>query len=82
MSDLSNVRWLCGFTGSNGWAVLTPDEVVLVTDGRYGEQAAAELSGHGVSGTVRVGRTRAAVLDELAARRSPRSTGSASRTPT
>ncbi len=65
VSELSNIRWLCGFTGSNGWAVLTPEEVVLVTDGRYGEQAAAELADHGVSGTVRVGRTRAAVLDEL-----------------
>jgi Xaa-Pro aminopeptidase len=66
VSDLSNIRWLCGFTGSNGWAVLAPDEVVLVTDGRYGEQARAQLAAAGVDGSVRVGRTGAALLDLLA----------------
>ena len=24
VSDLTNVRWLTGFTGSNGWVVLGP----------------------------------------------------------
>jgi Xaa-Pro aminopeptidase len=67
VSDLSDIRWLCGFTGSNGWAVLTPDGVVLVTDGRYGDQGAAQLAAAGVDGSVRVGRTGAALLDELAA---------------
>ena len=67
VSDLSDIRWLCGFTGSNGWAVLTPDEVVLVTDGRYGDQGTAQLAAAGVAGSVRVGRTGAALLDELAA---------------
>lgn len=71
VSDLSNVRWLTGFTGSNGWAVLTPDEVLLVTDGRYGEQGAAQLAEHGVAGSVRAGRTRAAVVDELRAAVAP-----------
>lgn len=67
VSDLSAIRWLCGFTGSNGWAVLTPDEVVLVTDGRYGDQGAAQLAAAGVDGRVRVGRTGAALVEELAA---------------
>ena len=39
VSDLTNIRWLTGFTGSNGWVVLTRDALTLVTDGRYGEQA-------------------------------------------
>ena len=33
ISDLTNVRWLTGFTGSNGWLVLTPHEVVLKVHG-------------------------------------------------
>ena len=38
-----SVRWLTGFTGSAGTALLTSDELVLVTDGRYREQAEAEV---------------------------------------
>ena len=55
ISDLTNVRWLTGFTGSNGWALLTPDDIVLVTDGRYGDQAAAQLALAGVEARVLVG---------------------------
>ena len=44
VSDLTNVRWLTGFTGSNGWAVLTPGSLTLVTDGRYGVQAEAQMA--------------------------------------
>ena len=36
VSGASTRRWLSGFTGSNGDVVVTPDRVVLVTDGRYG----------------------------------------------
>jgi Xaa-Pro aminopeptidase len=43
-TDLVDVRWLTGFTGSNGWAVVTADELVLGTDGRYGERARAEAA--------------------------------------
>lgn len=39
-----NVRWLCGFTGSNATLLLAADRRLLVTDGRYAEQAAAELA--------------------------------------
>jgi len=37
-----NIRWLTGFTGSNGLVLLTPDAVHLVTDGRYRDQARHE----------------------------------------
>ena len=67
VTDLSNIRWLTGFTGSNGWALLTPDEVVLITDGRYGEQARSQMSTAGVDGRVIVGLSGAAMLDSLAA---------------
>lgn len=71
ISDLVNIRWLTGFTGSNGWVLMTPNEVVLVTDGRYGGQATAQLSDAGVSGRVVVGLSGAAILDALAAEVAP-----------
>ena len=40
----SNIRYLTGFTGSAGVVVVTGDDMVLVTDGRYTEQAADQLS--------------------------------------
>jgi Xaa-Pro aminopeptidase len=39
VTNLTNVRWLTGFTGSNGWVAILPDRLVLGTDGRYGERA-------------------------------------------
>jgi Xaa-Pro aminopeptidase len=42
--DLTDVRWLTGFTGSNGWVVVTADGVTLGTDGRYGDRARAETA--------------------------------------
>ena len=27
ISDLTNIRWMTGFTGSNGWVVLTPEHL-------------------------------------------------------
>ena len=38
-----NVRYLAGFTGSAGALVVLPDRAVLLTDPRYGEQAALEV---------------------------------------
>jgi Xaa-Pro aminopeptidase len=37
-----NVRYLCGFTGSNAALIATPRRSLLFTDGRYTEQANAE----------------------------------------
>lgn len=43
VSALPDVRWLCGFSGSNGLLVVTSDKATLVTDGRYREQASHEV---------------------------------------
>ena len=44
--DLANVRWLTGFTGSNGAVLVGPDgDAVLATDGRYADQAAEQCPG-------------------------------------
>ena len=81
-SDRSNIRWLTGFTGSNGTLVVeltvrgaaagglagggvvgdAPDGVsaVLITDGRYAQQAAAELADAGCDGRVEVVIARSA----------------------
>ncbi len=48
-TDLTDVRWLTGFTGSNGWAVVRADQVILGTDGRYGDRARAETAGSGAT---------------------------------
>jgi len=55
VSDLTNIRWLTGFTGSNGWVVLGHDSLTLVTDGRYGAQAVQQMEAAGVEGHVQVG---------------------------
>jgi len=42
VTDLTNVRYLTGFTGTNGACVCGPDERLLLTDFRYTERAAEE----------------------------------------
>ncbi len=37
-----DIRWLCGFSGSHGWLIVGHDCLVLITDGRYTEQARIE----------------------------------------
>lgn len=41
----ANVRYLSGFTGSSGWLLLADDRAIVLTDGRYEEQALAEAEG-------------------------------------
>ncbi|HET7295842.1 MAG TPA: Xaa-Pro peptidase family protein [Gemmatimonadales bacterium] len=43
ITDLVNVRYLTGYTGSNGLALIAPDTRAFVTDFRYVEQAAEEV---------------------------------------
>ncbi|OBF92450.1 X-Pro dipeptidase [Mycobacterium sp. 852014-52450_SCH5900713] len=47
VSDLNNVRYLSGFTGSNGALLVFADDrgAVLATDGRYRTQAAEQAPG-------------------------------------
>ena len=66
VGDLTNVRWLTGFTGSAGVVVVLPDRIVLITDGRYGEQAEREMEASHCCGVVRVGRNAGEQLVLLA----------------
>jgi len=45
ITDLTNVRYLTGFTGSSGYAVITKNHAVLATDFRYQEQVRYEVRG-------------------------------------
>ncbi len=45
VSDLTNVRWLTGFTGSNGAAVVSRERRLFLTDFRYTEQAEEQVTG-------------------------------------
>lgn len=45
VTHMPNVRYLCGFTGSAGVLVLSRSGQVFFTDGRYMEQARAEVEG-------------------------------------
>jgi Xaa-Pro aminopeptidase len=49
VTNLVNVRYLTGYTGSNGVAVVAPDRRLFLTDFRYMTQAAAEVSGFEVA---------------------------------
>lgn len=44
LSD-ANRRYFSGFTGSNGYLIITKNESILITDQRYTEQAAMQATG-------------------------------------
>lgn len=45
VTDLTNVRYLTGFTGTNGACICGPDVRLFLTDFRYTERAAVEVEG-------------------------------------
>jgi Xaa-Pro aminopeptidase len=40
---IANIRWLTGFTGTSGMAVIGPDRRIFITDSRYTERAEREV---------------------------------------
>ena len=52
VTELANVRYLTGFTGSAGTLLVTADEALLVTDGRYRTQAGEQLDASDAAGQV------------------------------
>jgi Xaa-Pro aminopeptidase len=57
VTDLTNVRYLTGFTGSAGRVLMTGDALLLVTDGRYEVQASDEVERAGVTARVEIAGT-------------------------
>lgn len=68
VTNPSNIRWLTGFTGSNGQLIVTDDSLIAITDGRYRQQIAGQLEAAGVEARVEITTTEVgSVLDrELA----------------
>lgn len=64
-TDLHDIRWLTGFTGSNAWLLVRHDEQLLLTDGRYVEQAGRELLEHQSPASVVECRTASAMIESL-----------------
>ena len=62
VTDLTNVRYLTGFTGSAALLVVTPGGLTFVTDGRYGQQAAEQLGAAGVAAAALLARLRRPAL--------------------
>lgn len=54
VTNITNIRYLTGFTGSAALLLVHPDELVLVSDGRYREQLAMELDAAGVEARVEI----------------------------
>ncbi len=52
VTTLPNVRYLTGFSGSAALLLVTGDETLLVTDGRYRTQAAEQLEAAGLARSV------------------------------
>jgi Xaa-Pro aminopeptidase len=68
VTNLTNVRYLTGFTGSAGMLLVGPDGLVFVTDGRYREQATSQLTEARVDADIAIGRTADAQRDLFAPR--------------
>lgn len=68
VTKAENIRWLTGFSGSAALVVLTPDDLIFTTDGRYGEQSEHELAAANVVAKRTVGGVasqRGAIVEAL-----------------
>lgn len=54
VTNLANICYLTGFTGSAALLVVAPGGSTFVTDGRYGTQAEAQLAAAGVTASIEV----------------------------
>lgn len=78
VSHLPNVRYLSGFTGSNGLLLVAPGKSILYTDPRYDFQASAECD---VQVKILTGSTWAGAAKNIARRRIARLALEAARVP-
>jgi Xaa-Pro aminopeptidase len=65
VTRLPNIRYLTGFTGSAAVVLVTPEEVVFVTDGRYQEQSREQLDAAAVDARIEIAPSSAAQRDVL-----------------
>ena len=65
VTRLPNIRYLTGFTGSAAVVLVTREEVLFVTDGRYQEQSREQLDAAAVDARVEIAPSSAAQRDVL-----------------
>lgn len=61
VTNMVNIRYLCGFSGSNGYLLVARDTALFVTDGRYATQAAQMVA----EAEVEIAANHAAAADLL-----------------
>ncbi len=61
ITDIKNIRYLTGFSGSSGFLVITKNKYMFFTDFRYKEQAEAEVTGWEI--TIEKGRRTKLIAD-------------------
>lgn len=64
VSDKYNLRYITGFTGSNGYAVITKEKGLFLTDFRYIEQANEQVTINGFQ-VINMGKKYSNTLDEI-----------------
>lgn len=62
VTNLTNIRYLTGFTGSNGLLWVDADHSIFLTDGRYRDQSATELGAAGIDGDIVIATDLATAL--------------------
>ena len=72
VSNLTNIRYLTGFTGSSAVLLVTPAGAVFVTDGRYTTQSSQQLSDAGVTAEIEISAEGPEVAAGAAAKGIPR----------
>lgn len=65
VTRLPNVRYLTGFSGSAATLLVTADDLLVITDGRYETQVGEQLAAAGVDARVEIGLTQAAQTELL-----------------
>ncbi|HKX72281.1 MAG TPA: Xaa-Pro peptidase family protein [Acidimicrobiales bacterium] len=75
VTNVTNIRYLTGFTGSAAMLLVTADELVFVTDGRYRDQATSELAAALVDAGIEIGRDADAQREVLATARASAGVG-------
>jgi Xaa-Pro aminopeptidase len=59
VTSRANVQYLTGFTGSAGSLLVSADDALFVTDGRYRTQSAEQIEAAGVGARIEIGLTMA-----------------------
>jgi len=54
ISELTNIRYLTGFTGSAAILLVTPEDLLFVSDGRYRSQSTEQLDAAGVAARIEI----------------------------